>query len=150
MRSLTREEADRLVTSGALIEQDGATIIRSLVNPSLTEEVEVQPDGVVILDEDGNPVLPDAPLVTGLTDAELRATPVPISGTVTTTQTCYALRYDEGATYTYIAEAVPGSATGSAVWRIKRLTNADNTIGWADGVSTFTKIYDNRASFTYT
>ena len=61
----------------------------------------------------------------------------------------YALRYDEGATYTYIGEAVPGSAEGSAVWRIKRLTNADNTIVWIDGNSNFDNVWDDHASGSY-
>lgn len=63
--------------------------------------------------------------------------------------TSYALRYDEGATYTYIGEALPGTATSAASWRIKRLTNADNTIVWADGDSDFDNIYDNRVSLSY-
>ena len=63
--------------------------------------------------------------------------------------TSYALKYDEGATYTYIGNAVPGTATSSALWRIKRLTNADNTIVWADGNANFDNIYDNRATLSY-
>lgn len=61
----------------------------------------------------------------------------------------YSLRYDEGATYTYIGEATAGTATSAASWRIKRLTNADNTIIWADGNTNFDNIYDNRASLSY-
>jgi parallel beta-helix repeat protein len=61
----------------------------------------------------------------------------------------YALRYDEGATYTYIGEANPGEVTSAASWRVKRLTNADNTIVWADGDSDFDNIWDNRASLSY-
>lgn len=60
-----------------------------------------------------------------------------------------ALRYDEGATYTYIGNANPGTATSAASWRIKRLTNADNTILYADGNSNFDNIYDNRAALAY-
>lgn len=61
----------------------------------------------------------------------------------------YALRYDEGATYTYVGEAVTGTATASAIWRVKRLTNADNTVVWADGDASFDNIWDNRASLSY-
>lgn len=64
-------------------------------------------------------------------------------------ESSYALRYDEGATYTYIGEAVPGTATSAASWRIKRLTNADNTIVWAGGDSNFNNVWDDRASEAY-
>jgi hypothetical protein len=60
-----------------------------------------------------------------------------------------ALRYDEGATYTYIGEAVAGTAEAASSWRIKRLTNADNTIIWADGNINFDNIWANRASLSY-
>lgn len=59
------------------------------------------------------------------------------------------LRYDEGATYTYIGNATPGVLTSAAAWRIKRLTNADNTILYADGNANFDNIYDNRAALVY-
>lgn len=68
---------------------------------------------------------------------------------LTTTQTPLTLRYDEGATYTYIGEAAAGTLTSAASWRIKRLTNADNTIIWADGNTNQDNIYDDRASLTY-
>lgn len=59
------------------------------------------------------------------------------------------LRYEEGVTYTYIGEATPGTAESSSSWRIKRLTNASNTILWADGDASFSKVWDNYASYTY-
>lgn len=61
----------------------------------------------------------------------------------------YGLRYDEGATYTYIGEALPGILNSEPNWRIKRLTNSDNTILWSDSSAKFDKIWDNRASYTY-
>lgn len=61
----------------------------------------------------------------------------------------YALRYDEGATYTYIGEATPGTAEATAAWRIKRLTNADNTIVWIDGNSNFDNAWTTRAAGVY-
>jgi len=60
-----------------------------------------------------------------------------------------ALKFDEGATYTYIGEALPGSLVGDAVWRVKRLTNADTTILWADGDSSFDNVWNDRASLVY-
>ena len=74
---------------------------------------------------------------------------LPVSGSVSTSSAAYALRYDEGATYTYIGEAAAGSAESSAVWRIKRLTNASNAIVWADGNTGFDNVWDDRASLSF-
>jgi len=64
-----------------------------------------------------------------------------------------ALQLDEVGTLTYIGEADPGSATSSAVWRIKRMdessTNPDLIIKWASGNDNFDKIWDNRLSLSY-
>lgn len=72
-----------------------------------------------------------------------------VTGAIPISSASYALRYDEGATYTYIGNALPGSADASAVWQIKRLTNADNTIIWADGDSDFDNVWNDRLSLTY-
>lgn len=61
----------------------------------------------------------------------------------------YAARVDEGATYTYIGEAEVGASVASAVWRIKRMTNSDYTLLWADGDAAFDNIWNNRASLSY-
>ena len=63
----------------------------------------------------------------------------------------YDKRLDDTTTLNmiYIGEAVPGTATSAATWRIKRL---DVTVGliiqWADS-GDFTQVWDNRASLTY-
>lgn len=52
----------------------------------------------------------------------------------------------------YKGEAAVGSLESAAAWRIQRITLAaddDVTVVWADGVSDFTKIWDNRAGYTY-
>jgi hypothetical protein len=52
---------------------------------------------------------------------------------------------------TYLGEAEPGSATSSAVWRIKKIveTGPDVAITWADGNESFDNIWDNRLSLSY-
>lgn len=79
---------------------------------------------------------------------------VDVSGSsVTANATAYIVRYDDaGSGITYIGKAVAGTAVGSAAWQIFRLDESstpDFTKLYADGVSTFTKIWDNRASYTY-
>lgn len=72
-----------------------------------------------------------------------------VTGMLPTSSAALALRVDEGATYMYVGEAEPGTATSAASWRVKRMTIADATIVWADGNSNFDNIWDNRASLTY-
>lgn len=61
---------------------------------------------------------------------------------------------DEGATYTYVGKAIPGSgnATGTAktIWQIVRVTNATGIIQFASGTPFFDKEWDERTSYTYT
>jgi len=51
--------------------------------------------------------------------------------------------------YMYVGEAVAGSADASAVWRIKRYTVATFNGYYADGVSTFSKVWNDRATYSY-
>jgi hypothetical protein len=64
----------------------------------------------------------------------------------------YDTLVDESGSYTYVGKAVAGSNKASAVWRIFRLDETlapDSELRYADGVSTFNKIWNNRASYTY-
>lgn len=64
----------------------------------------------------------------------------------------YDTLIDEATPYTYIGKAVPATATSAASWQIKRvedLGGGDSAIRFADGVNTFTLVWDNRASFSY-
>lgn len=62
----------------------------------------------------------------------------------------YTQLIDDAGMLIYIGEAVPGTATSAASWRIKRvdITNdPDVTIAWAG--TGFTNIWDNRAALSY-
>ena len=50
----------------------------------------------------------------------------------------------------YIGYAIPGTATSSAGWKIKRV-NTSNPISifWADSSTLYNKVWDNRATYTY-
>lgn len=64
----------------------------------------------------------------------------------------YAVRVDDvGSGISYVGNAVAGSATSSAAWKIKRITdsNGDLTIEFADGNVNFDNVWDNRASLSY-
>lgn len=63
----------------------------------------------------------------------------------------YETRIDEvSATVSYIGKATPGVATSAASWQVTKLdTTTGLILSYADDVTTFTKIWDNRASYTY-
>jgi hypothetical protein len=65
--------------------------------------------------------------------------------------TPYGVRLDEASsTITYVGQAVPGSATSSAVWAIKRLDSTSGLIVlWADGNANFDNVWDSRAGLSY-
>lgn len=54
-------------------------------------------------------------------------------------------------TVTYVGEATTGTALSAASWRIKRITVSGTVtiIEWANGNGTFTNIWNNRASLSY-
>lgn len=63
----------------------------------------------------------------------------------------YTLYLEEAsATITYIGEADPGSATSASTWRIKRLDSSSGlVVTWANGTADFDKVWNNRASYSY-
>lgn len=65
----------------------------------------------------------------------------------------YTLLLDEvSATVSYVGEALPGASQSSAVWRIKKLDESGTPelqVEWADGTSDFDKVWDDRATYTY-
>lgn len=63
-----------------------------------------------------------------------------------------AFRSDNaGAGVTYFGFAAPGTAEGSAGWRISKetITSGDSSIVWADGDASFDNVWTNRASLSY-
>lgn len=61
----------------------------------------------------------------------------------------YIPQFEDTGTYIYFGEAVTGSATSSAVWRIKRLTIATGVILFADGNANFDNVWNSRAGLSY-
>ena len=61
----------------------------------------------------------------------------------------FKTKFDDTGTYTYIGNSLPGSAITSAVWQIKRITNADSNVDWADGDTKFDNKWSTRASASY-
>ena len=51
----------------------------------------------------------------------------------------------------YVGVSVPGSLESEPVWAIKRIQFLleDIEIKWADSVNTYTKVWDDRLSYTY-
>jgi len=56
-------------------------------------------------------------------------------------------------TITYVGEAAPGGQVAVAEWRIKRITEYANgylEIIWANDSEAFDKVWNDRATYTYT
>jgi len=62
------------------------------------------------------------------------------------------IEYDIADQPIYIGEAISGTATSEASWRIQYITwvagNA-TSIKWASGTPKFDKVWDSRATYTY-
>ena len=77
------------------------------------------------------------------------------SVSITDTNFSKQYAYDSNGNLQYEGFAVPGSATSAAVWAIRKFTYTSMspyqtlTETWAGGSSSFTNIWDNRASFSY-
>jgi hypothetical protein len=67
------------------------------------------------------------------------------------TYAAFSIQIDvASSTVTYIGKAVPGTATSSSTWQIKKIDSTSGTsILFASGNSNFDKVYDNRASLSY-
>lgn len=63
------------------------------------------------------------------------------------------LDYNSGSSPVYIGEAEPGTSTSEAKWRIRKIEYDANgnpiSVKWADGTNSFTKVWDDRATYTY-
>ncbi|MDP2692289.1 MAG: hypothetical protein Q8O88_01455 [bacterium] len=63
-----------------------------------------------------------------------------------------AIRLDEVDSNTlYVGEADVGTVDSASLWKIKKVTTTGTIIKieWADSVQTFTKIWNNRTTYTY-
>lgn len=71
---------------------------------------------------------------------------------VVVTEYAMAIAYDGSGNPEYVGEALPGSATSSAVWRIKKITWSGSNatrIEWADGDTKMNNIWDDYATLIY-
>jgi len=94
----------------------------------------------------------DSILVYGNDGSTNRAIRTDALGRTVTVSTNYALRLDDTSTpnVSYVGQADIGSATGSAVWQIKKIDETTGlVITWADSNDSFDNIWNNRTSLTY-
>lgn len=76
---------------------------------------------------------------------------IAIANSLPVTDTQLAIQIDTASsTLTYIGKALPGIATSAASWQVKKIDSTSGTsITWASGNSNFDKVWDNRASLSY-
>jgi hypothetical protein len=49
----------------------------------------------------------------------------------------------------YLGKAIPGTASSAASWQIKRYNKSAGHMSFADDITTFTKVWDDRTSYGY-
>lgn len=75
---------------------------------------------------------------------------ISVEGALKIAEGNYTVQVEETGTYIYVGKAKIGTLTSASVWQIMRVDTASGVvIQWADGVDTFTKEWDERASYTY-
>jgi len=64
----------------------------------------------------------------------------------------YLTLIDDAGSNTYIGIASVGSSQSSALWKIKRIneSGAATIVSWADGSTSFDKVWNDRLTYNYT
>ncbi len=72
-------------------------------------------------------------------------------GSSSSSSTSYESRNDTttDTNLVYLGKAIPGTATSAASWQIKRYNKSAGHMSFADDVTTFTKEWDSRTSYSY-
>lgn len=78
-----------------------------------------------------------------------RAAPRLVYEAVQTVPVALDTLVEDTGTYIYVGKALPGVASSAAEWRIKRVVKATNSSTHADGTGDFTKVWDDRAGYSY-
>ena len=78
-----------------------------------------------------------------------------VTGSVTASPASLLLKaeYDGNSLLIYFADAVPGSLTSAAVWRIRKLSYDGNgnftTLAWPNADTSFSYVWNIRSTYTY-
>ena len=73
-----------------------------------------------------------------------------LCGLLISTESFNTLLDEASATITYVGKAFPNTGTSSPSWSISRIDSSSGVeILWASGTGYFNKIWDDRASYTY-
>lgn len=134
-------------------------IVTTVVPTSLDVSVQV-PDETVTLTIDlleATVVADQTPVSVTVDNTQLNVLTVGVQGPpgISEDEIMYAKRVDFSAdgTFLYRGEAVPGTAESDNLWRIRRIdiasSDGDVTEIWADGNASFTKVWDDRLTYTY-
>jgi hypothetical protein len=142
----------------AVVIIDNTSVIQQVLNHSSvineTEEIlliESSASGTLLASEQGDGVIQTVENQNIVVLSGIPGPPGPAG--VSEEEMPYAKRVDSVSdTDMYKGEAVVGSSTDNAVWRIQKVvfgTDGDVTITWADGNANFDNVWDNRLSLSY-
>lgn len=125
----------------------------TITNAAVDITVSAFTDSIAIADESGNKAT--TTLVGGKRGLDVNVTDITIdksNDSIATESYEQSTRIDEAsATVTYFGFAPVGSAEGSSVWKIKRLTVSGSVtkLEYADGDTSYNNNWSNRASLSY-
>jgi hypothetical protein len=133
---------------------DGTVVIES--SPVVSVVTSVDDQTVIVQGDDSEiVVVEETTTVIEAADGSVTVSDVGIQGPAAEENVPFATRVDfVGETVIYKGQASPGTVDATNGWRIQQITfvgaDEDVEIRWADGVSDFTKIWDDRLGYTYT
>ncbi len=113
-----------------------------VVQPDDSEVISIEQTTTVIEGDDGGVIISD----------------VGVQGSAAESDVPFATRVDfVGETVIYKGQAQPGTVDATNGWRIQKIDiitggdgQEDFEFRWADGVSDFSKVWDNRLGYSYT
>lgn len=133
---------------------DGSIVVNEV---DVTTTVEVDTDQTVIVEGDDTQIVTTEETTTVIEaeDGSVTIADVGVQGTPAEDKVPLARRVDfVGEDLIYRGTAVPGTADASNGWRIEEITfvgaDDDVEIRWAAGNSNFDKVWNDRATYSYT
>lgn len=137
-----------------VIVEDNCDVVVNTVDDTDVVSVVEESTVVVLPDAVDVQVIEESTTVIEAEDGSVIVSDVGVQGPAAEENVAFAQRVDfVGDTVIYRAEASPGTLDSANAWRIRRITfvgpEEDAITEWADGVSDFTKIWNDRATYSY-
>ncbi len=137
-----------------IVNDDGSVIVNDVDAADVITQVDEQT--VVVQPDDSEVIsIEQTTTVIEAEDGSVTVADVGVQGPASESDVPFATRVDFiGEDLIYKAQAQPGTLDATNAWRIQQIifvgAEDDVEIRWADGVSDFSKVWDDRLGYTYT